>query len=58
MDEMMKGQRGCRELNEIGEKGNGNKITDMLDGIIWSPKGGDSVKLEDSWESEEVKLPI
>ncbi|KAK3132690.1 hypothetical protein QOZ80_6AG0526360 [Eleusine coracana subsp. coracana] len=53
MDEMMKGQRGWRELNEMGEKGNGNKITDMLEGIIWSPKGGDSDKLEDRWESEE-----
>ncbi|GJM99514.1 hypothetical protein PR202_ga16620 [Eleusine coracana subsp. coracana] len=54
MDEMMKGQRGWRELNEMGEKGNGNKITDMLEGIIWSPKGGDSDKLEDRWESEEA----
>ncbi|GJN34609.1 hypothetical protein PR202_gb23288 [Eleusine coracana subsp. coracana] len=53
MDEMMKGQRGWRELNEMGEKGNGNKITDMLEGIIWSPKGGASDKLEDRWESEE-----
>jgi hypothetical protein len=33
MDEMMKGQRGWRELTELGEKG--NKISGMLEGIIW-----------------------
>ena len=29
----MKGQRGWRELIELGEKG--NKISGMLEGIIW-----------------------
>jgi protein phosphatase 1G len=58
MDEMMKGQRGWRELNGIGEKGQGNKITGMLESMKWSPKAGDSDKLENSWESEEVKLLI
>jgi len=53
MDEMMKGQRGWRELTELGEKG--NKISGMLEGIIWSPKGGDSDHLGDGWETEEVK---
>ncbi|PUZ71923.1 hypothetical protein GQ55_2G352500 [Panicum hallii var. hallii] len=51
MDEMMKGQRGWRELTELGEKG--NKISGMLEGIIWSPKGGDSDNLGDGWETEE-----
>uniref|UniRef100_A0A0A8ZJX2 protein-serine/threonine phosphatase n=1 Tax=Arundo donax TaxID=35708 RepID=A0A0A8ZJX2_ARUDO len=53
MDEMMKGQRGWRELTELGDKG--NKITGMLEGIIWSPKGGDSGNLGDGWATEEVK---
>ncbi|KAL6844577.1 hypothetical protein ACP4OV_025236 [Aristida adscensionis] len=51
MDEMMKGQRGWRELTELGDKG--NKLTGMLEGIIWSPKGGDSDKSGDSWDTEE-----
>ncbi|CAN6175306.1 unnamed protein product [Urochloa humidicola] len=51
MDEMMKGQRGWRELTELGEKG--NKISRMLEGIIWSPKGGDSDDLGDGWNNEE-----
>ncbi|XP_062193428.1 probable protein phosphatase 2C 70 [Phragmites australis] len=48
MDEMMKGQRGWRELTELG-----NKFTGMLEGIIWSNKGGDSNNLGDSWDPEE-----
>ncbi|KAJ1290793.1 hypothetical protein BS78_02G270300 [Paspalum vaginatum] len=51
MDEMMKGQRGWRELTELGDKG--NKISGMLEGIIWSPKGGDSDKLGEDWGTEE-----
>lgn len=54
MDEMMKGQRGWRELAELGEKG--PKFAGMLESIIWSPKGGDADKLGDGWHSEEVKL--
>lgn len=56
MDEMMKGQRGWRELTELGDKG--NKISGMLEGIIWSPKGGDPDKLRDDWDTEEVKYPF
>ncbi|KAM3277606.1 hypothetical protein ACQJBY_045483 [Aegilops geniculata] len=51
MDEMMKGQRGWRELAELGEKG--PKFTGMLESIIWSPKAGDADKLGDGWHSEE-----
>ncbi|KQJ91438.1 probable protein phosphatase 2C 70 isoform X2 [Brachypodium distachyon] len=50
MDEMMKGQRGWRELAELGDKG--QKFAGMLEGIIWSPKGGDSDKLGDDWAEE------
>lgn len=53
MDEMMKGQRGWRELTELGDKG--NKISGMLEGIIWTPKGGDSDKIVEDWDNEEVK---
>uniref|UniRef100_A0A0D9XGN6 protein-serine/threonine phosphatase n=1 Tax=Leersia perrieri TaxID=77586 RepID=A0A0D9XGN6_9ORYZ len=53
MDEMMKGQRGWRELAELGDKG--QKFAGMLEGIIWSPKPGDSDKVEDSW-TEEVEF--
>jgi len=55
MDEMMKGQRGWRELTELGEKG--NKISGMLEGIIWSPKGGDSAPGLGLW-CHIVGLPI
>lgn len=48
----MKGQRGWRELTELGEKT--NKISGMLEGIIWSPKSGDSDNLGDGWDNEEV----
>ncbi|KAG8057728.1 hypothetical protein GUJ93_ZPchr0002g25286 [Zizania palustris] len=50
MDEMMKGQRGWRELAELGDKG--QKFAGMLEGIIWSPKHGDSDKHEDNWTEE------
>ncbi|KAL5206830.1 hypothetical protein ABZP36_035039 [Zizania latifolia] len=50
MDEMMKGQRGWRELAEVGDKG--QKFAGMLEDMIWSPKHGDSDKLEDSWTEE------
>ena len=51
MDEMMKGQRGWRELAELGEKG--PKFAGVLESIIWSPKAGDAEKLGDGWHSEE-----
>lgn len=51
MDEMMKGQRGWRELTELGDKG--NKISGMIDDIIWPPKGGDSDKIREDWDTEE-----
>ncbi|KAH7671833.1 protein phosphatase 1G protein [Dioscorea alata] len=51
MDEMMKGQRGWRELSVLGDKI--NKFTGMIEGLIWSPKGGDSNDQQDDWAYEE-----
>ncbi|OAY68809.1 putative protein phosphatase 2C 60 [Ananas comosus] len=51
MDEMMQGQRGWRELATLGDKI--NKFTGMIEGLIWSPKGGDNHDNEDDWAFEE-----
>ncbi|KAK1292395.1 putative protein phosphatase 2C 11 [Acorus calamus] len=51
MDEMMRGQRGWRELAILGDKI--NKFTGMLEGLIWSPKGGDMHDQVDDWGFEE-----
>ncbi|GAV84284.1 PP2C domain-containing protein [Cephalotus follicularis] len=51
MDEMMRGQRGWRELAALGDKI--NKFTGMLEGLIWSPKGGDGNNQVDDWAFEE-----
>ncbi|XP_008795211.1 probable protein phosphatase 2C 11 [Phoenix dactylifera] len=51
MDEMMRGQRGWRELAVLGDKI--NKFTGMIEGLIWSSKGGDVNDREDDWAFEE-----
>ncbi|XP_026660606.1 probable protein phosphatase 2C 11 isoform X2 [Phoenix dactylifera] len=51
MDEMMRGQRGWRELAVLGDKI--NKFTGMIEGLIWSPKGSDSNGRSDDWAFEE-----
>ncbi|KAM7277057.1 hypothetical protein ACFE04_018923 [Oxalis oulophora] len=51
MDEMMRGQRGWRELAGLGDKI--NKFTGMIEGLIWSPKSGDSNNRVDDWAFEE-----
>ncbi|KAK1323253.1 putative protein phosphatase 2C 11 [Acorus calamus] len=51
MDEMMRGQRGWRELAILGDKV--NKFTGMLEGLIWSPRGGDTHDQIDDWGFEE-----
>ncbi|XP_008810784.1 probable protein phosphatase 2C 11 isoform X2 [Phoenix dactylifera] len=51
MDEMMRGQRGWRELAILGDKI--NKFTGMIEGFIWSPRGGDSNDQQDDWAFEE-----
>jgi protein phosphatase 1G len=52
MDEMMCGQRGWRELASLGDKI--NKFTGMIEGLIWSPRCGDSNEQLDDWAFEEV----
>ncbi|WVZ79166.1 hypothetical protein U9M48_026777, partial [Paspalum notatum var. saurae] len=51
MDEMMRGQRGWRELQALGDKI--NQFTGIIEGLIWSPKGGDSNDRHDNWAFEE-----
>ncbi|GKV03145.1 hypothetical protein SLEP1_g15500 [Rubroshorea leprosula] len=51
MDEMMRGQRGWRELAVLGDKI--NKFTGMIEGLIWSPRGGDGSNQVDDWAFEE-----
>ncbi|ONK74971.1 uncharacterized protein A4U43_C03F11980 [Asparagus officinalis] len=54
MDEMMRGQRGWRELAVLGDKI--NMFTGMIEGFIWSPKAGDSHDQQDDWAFEKVYL--
>ncbi|XP_022852875.1 probable protein phosphatase 2C 60 [Olea europaea var. sylvestris] len=51
MDEMMRGQRGWRELAVLGDKI--DKFTGMLEGLIWSPRSGDRKDQVDDWSFEE-----
>ncbi|KAM0844764.1 hypothetical protein ACQ4PT_056827 [Festuca glaucescens] len=51
MDEMMRGQRGWRELQALGDKM--NQFTGMIEGLIWSPRGSDSNVQHDDWAFEE-----
>ncbi|XP_010265542.1 PREDICTED: probable protein phosphatase 2C 60 isoform X2 [Nelumbo nucifera] len=51
MDEMMRGQRGWRELAILGDKI--NKFTGMIEGLIWSPRSGDANDHVDNWAFEE-----
>ncbi|ESR40896.1 hypothetical protein CICLE_v10025621mg [Citrus x clementina] len=53
MDEMMRGQRGWRELAILGDKM--DKFSGMIEGFIWSPKGGEANDHFDDWASEEYK---
>ncbi|KAK4269515.1 hypothetical protein QN277_022662 [Acacia crassicarpa] len=51
MDEMMLGQRGWRELAVLGD--NIEKLSGMLEGFIWSPRGGEGNDNSDDWVLEE-----
>lgn len=51
MDEMMRGQRGWRELAVLGDKI--NKFSGMIEGLIWSPRGGDANGRIDDWAFED-----
>ncbi|KAE8668535.1 putative protein phosphatase 2C 70 [Hibiscus syriacus] len=48
---MMRGQRGWRELAILGDKI--NKFTGMIEGLIRSPRRGDSNGKVDNWAFEE-----
>lgn len=54
MDEMMKGQRGWRELSILGDKF--NKFSGVIETLIWSPRGGEASHQVDDWAFEEVQL--
>lgn len=51
MDEMMRGQRGWRELAVLGDKL--NKFTGMIEGLIWSPRNSEGNDQVDDWAFEE-----
>ncbi|XP_021746418.1 probable protein phosphatase 2C 60 [Chenopodium quinoa] len=51
MDEMMRGQRGWRELAVLGDKI--NKFTGMIEGLIWSPRAADGNGHDDDWAHED-----
>ncbi|KAJ7951996.1 Protein phosphatase 2C family protein [Quillaja saponaria] len=51
MDEMMRGQRGWRELAILGDKI--EKFSGMIEGLIWSPKNGEVNHHVDDWPFEE-----
>ncbi|XP_057423995.1 probable protein phosphatase 2C 60 isoform X2 [Lotus japonicus] len=52
MDDMMRGQRGWRELAVLGDKL--NKFSGMVEGFIWSPRRNNGKdKCDDGWTFEE-----
>lgn len=49
----MRGQRGWRELAVLGDKI--NKVSGLIEGLIWSPRGSSGTPPEDdNWAAEEV----
>lgn len=55
MDEMMRGQRGWRELSVLGDRI--NKFSGVIESLIWSPRGGETSHQLDEWAFEEVLFP-
>ncbi|OIW21440.1 hypothetical protein TanjilG_03540 [Lupinus angustifolius] len=52
MDEMMRGQRGWRELAVLGDKI--NRSNGKMEGLIWSPRSGDgNDQGDEDWAFEE-----
>ena len=51
----MRGQRGWRELEALGDKI--NKFTGMIEGSIWSPRCGVNEQYDD-WAFEEVIIKV
>jgi protein phosphatase 1G len=56
MDEMMRGQRGWRELSILGDKM--NMFSGMIEGLIWSPQSNNNISRADDWAFEEVGLIV
>ncbi|KAK2400125.1 putative protein phosphatase 2C [Trifolium repens] len=54
MDEMMRGQRGWRELSILGDKM--NMFSGMIEGLIWSPQSNNGISRADDWAFEEVEV--
>jgi len=52
----MRGQRGWRELQALGDKI--NQFTGIIEGLIWSPKACDSNDRHDDWAFEEVNVEL
>ncbi|KHG19769.1 hypothetical protein F383_03979 [Gossypium arboreum] len=52
MDEMMRGQRGWRELAVLGDKI--DQVSGLIEGLIWSPRSGEANNHFDDWSSEEA----
>ncbi|CAJ1963226.1 unnamed protein product, partial [Sphenostylis stenocarpa] len=52
MDEMMRGQRGWRELAILGDKI--EKFSGMLEGFIWSLRNSEANDYFDDWAFEKV----
>ncbi|KAH1203796.1 putative protein phosphatase 2C 60 [Glycine max] len=51
MDDMMRGQRGWRELAVLGDKI--DKFNGKIEGLIWSPRSRHSKEQDDTWAFEE-----
>ncbi|XP_027330708.1 probable protein phosphatase 2C 60 isoform X2 [Abrus precatorius] len=51
MDDMMRGQRGWRELAVLGDKV--KKFNGIVEGLIWSPRSSDGKDQGDGWPFEE-----
>jgi protein phosphatase 1G len=56
MDEMMRGQRGWRELSILGDKM--NMFSGMIEGLIWSPQSNNGISRADDRAFEEVGLIV
>ncbi|KAL5185353.1 putative protein phosphatase 2C 60 [Glycine soja] len=52
MDDMMRGQRGWRELAVLGDKI--DKFNGKIEGLIWSPRSRHSKEQDDTWAFEEA----
>ncbi|CAM8937413.1 unnamed protein product [Rhodiola kirilowii] len=51
MDEMMRGQKGWRELAILGDRI--DRVSGAIEGLIWSSRNGEVKDQEDDWPFEE-----